>query len=384
MPAAAAAARQTRLQKPAMHTLYRRIITVPLYSFIRNPVFAAHRLPVLAAMLLMALADNAFAHGVTLKLQSTQPSESALTRHFISPWAQQIHDASGGRINLLGVQAEQTAPAADLFQLAQDRAADVVWLDHANAPEKFPRFSIFGSALPGSSSAGSSQALWYWCEVNDLAFREFKELRILAASRHDAPLFHMREKSIASLSDLSGLKIAVPNGDGREFLAALGASPLVMPASEMGKALGDASVDGVLLSWSSLETYGLGSLVKTHVAAPSGAPWAYAEISALLMNPDAYRGLADDLKTIVRANSGIDVSAWIGKVLDETAARARQGAAERGDTIGNLSGSDLAGWNLAAEAAIAKRVKALDEQGLRGEKMVGKVRALITEYDTAR
>jgi TRAP-type C4-dicarboxylate transport system substrate-binding protein len=357
---------------------------VSLYSIGQNPIFAACRLPACAAVLLMALAGNVFAHGVTLKLQSTQPADSALNQYFISPWAQQIYDASRGRINLLTVPVDQPGAQVDLFQLAQDRIADVVWLDQANSPDIFPRFSVFGSALPGSASEGSSQALWSWCDVNDLAFREFKELRILAASRHDAPLFHMREKPIDSLSDLNGLKIAVPNDDGRDFLVALGASPVVMPASDMGKALSEASVDGVLLSWSSLAMRELGDLVKVHVAAPPGAPWAYAEVSALLMNPDAYRSLADDLKTIIRANSGIDVSAWVGKVFDETAAKARQIAADRGDTIGNLPESDLAGWNQAAEVAIGKRVKALDDRGLKGERTVTRARALITQYDSAR
>ncbi len=357
---------------------------MPIYCFSQDPIFAARRLAVFAAMLLMTLAGNAFSHGVTLKFQSSQPSESALTRDFIGPWTQKIHDASGGRINLLSAQEQQSGAAVELFQLVQDRGVDVVWLGQANAPAMFPRFSVFGSALPGSASEGSSQALWYWCEVNDLAFREFKELRVLGAARHDAPLFHMREKSLASLSDLSGLRIAVPTGDGQEFIAALGAEPVVMHLSEMSKALGDANVDGVLVSWSSLAAHGLGSMVKVHIAAPPGAPWAYAELSALLMNPDAYRGLADDLKSVVRANSGIDVSAWIGKVLDEAAAKARQDAADRGDTIGSLPESDLAGWNLAADAAISKRVKALDDQGLKGEKMLTNARALITEYDTAR
>ncbi len=354
------------------------------YSFSRNSVFSACRLAACVGALSMALTGNAFAHGVTLKLQSAQPSESLLTRQFLGPWSQNIHDASGGRINLLSEQGPQTGAALDVFQLAQDRVADIVWLDQANAPDMFPRFSIFGSALPGSASEGSSRALWNWCEANDLASREFKELRVLAASRHDAPLFHMRERPLAALSDLKGSKIAVPSGDGREFLAALGASPVVMPLSEMGKALGDASIDGVLLSWSSLTTHGLEGLVKVHVAAPPGAPWAYAEVSALLMNPDAYRGLADDLKSVVRENSGGDVSAWIGKVFDETAAKARQGAASRGDTIGNLPESDLAAWNQAADAAIGKRIEALNERGLKGERMVTKVRALITEYDPAR
>ena len=337
-----------------------------------------------AALLFFTLAGNAFAHGVTFKLQHAQPADSALNRNFVEPWANKIHDDSGGRINLLATPGNQADAAMDLFQLVQDRGADVVWLDLPQSADAFPRFSVFGSALAGATSAGSSQALWSWSDTNDLAFREFREMRILAASRHDAPLFHLREKPVSTLSDLKGLTIATPNADGQDFLTALGASPVVMPGSAMRKALTDASVDAILLSWSSLATLKLEDLVKVHVAAPPGAPWAYSELSVLLMNPDAYRSLADDLKQIIKDNSGGDISAWIGKVFDEEAIRSRKRAAERGDKIGNLPESDRPNWDEAANAAVNKRIKALDDLGLRGEKMISKVRALIGEYDPAR
>jgi len=350
----------------------------------RRSNFAARTISVSAFVFSLALAGNALAHGVTFKLQHIQASGSALNQYFITPWVQEIHDKSGGRINVLTTPANDASASTDLFQVAQDRVADIVWLDLPAWSGEFPRYSVFACALPGTTSEASSKALWSWSDTNDLGFREFKELRILAASRHDAPLFHMREKQLASLSDLQGMKIGIPNPDGADFLAALGASPVVTSGPEMRKALADAEIEGVLLSWSSLTTLGLADLVKVHVSAPAGAPWAYAEVSALLMNPDAYRSLADDLKQVVRASSGSDISAWVGKVFDENAAKAQQDAAARGDSIGNLPESDLATWNEAADAAISKRVTALDDHGLRGEKIITKARAVITEYDSVK
>lgn len=355
-----------------------------VFPISRRPILAACAFGLGAIVFALALAGNAFAHGVTFKLQHSQAPGSALNQTFITPWAQKIHDESGGRISLLTMPAGEADGAVDLFQIALDRAADIVWLDLPASSGDFPRFGIFSASLPGITSAGSSQALWAWSDSNDLGSREFRELRILAASRHDAPLFHMRQHPIASLSELKGLKIAIPNTDGEDFLAALGASPLVATGSQMRKALADGTVDGVLLSWSSLTTLELAQFVKMHAAAPTGAPWAYGEVSALLMNSDAYRSLADDLKQVIRANSGNDVSAWIGKVFDESAAKARQAAAEHGDVLRSLPASDLAAWTEAATTALKQRVKALDDRKLRGEKMVIKVRALINEYDAPR
>ena len=337
-----------------------------------------------ALALSLSFAGNALAHGVTLKMQHTQAGDSAFNRLFVEPWKQKIYDESGGRVNILLTPAGEPGSAPDLFQLAQDRGADIVWLTLPGASGEFPRFGLFGAALPGVTSTGSSRALWSWSDVNDLGFREFKELRILAASRHDAPVFHLREKQVASIADLQGLTIGIPNKDGADFLAAIGVNPMVISGYDMRKALTDASVDGVLLSWSSLVTLGLEDTVKAHVEAPAGAPWAYAEVSALLMNPNAYRSLADDLKQVVRGNSGSDTSAWIGKVFDESAAKAREAAAARGATVNALPDADKAAWVEAADAAIGARVKALDERRLRGEKTVAKARTIINENDPAQ
>ena len=353
-------------------------------SFSQRLLAGSSRLMAFAALLLFGFTSDAFAHGVTLKYQDTQPANSAFATSFLDPWARKIYDESGGRINLLAAPRDAASADADLFQAVRDRSADVVWMDLQQPGASFPRFSVFALALEGNSSEGSSQALWWWVDTNDLAFREFDEMRILAASRHDAPVFHMRDKSVSSLSDLKGARIAIPNSDAAQFLTAIGAQPFVTTSSAMRTALEESKVDGVLLSWSSLATLGLEELVTTHAEAPADAPWPYAEVSVLLMNPNAYRGLVDDLKQIMRANSGSDVSAWIGKTFDQSANAARKRAAERGENVSTLPAGDLDKWREAASAAVNEGVGNLDAKGLKGEKMVTKARALIAEHDPAK
>ena len=350
-----------------------------LISFIR-PV-RSQRTGAFAFFLLLALAlgRDVHAHGVTLNLQHTLPATSAVSTKFIEPWATKVHDDSGRRITL---HIEPVAAdGADLFLSVQNRKADVVWMDLVNPAETFPRLGVFGAALPGNSCEGSSRAVWTLVEMNDLGFREFKDMRVVAASRRGAPLFHLRDRKPASLADLKGVKVAVPNADGEAFLKALGMTAVTMSYPDMSRALANADIDGVMLSWNSLDAYGLDKLVKTHVNAPDGAVWAFAELSVLLMNPDAYRSLIDDLKQVVRGNSGMEASAWLGKVFDEGAAQARERAAARGDSIATLPAGDAGPWEQAAKAAIDQRVKALDARELKGARMVDGARKLIEEND---
>ena len=190
--------------------------------------------------------------------------------------------------------------------------------------------------------------------------------------------------NIESLSDLNGSKIAIPNPDSAALLAAVGASPIITPESSIGEALSGGKLDGALLSWSSLATLKLEELVKTHTGFPAGAPSPYAKTSVLLMNRDAYRSLADDLKRVVGDNSGSDASAWIGAVFDDGAAMARQRARERGDTINILPTDDLASWRDAVKAVVDDRIRNLDERGLKGKSLIDKARELIREYDPVK
>ena len=339
----------------------------------------------IAAIFAALSVGSAFAHGVTLKTHHALPANSAFVKNFLEPWARKIHDESGARINLL-ISPDDPANGASarLYQMAKNREADIVWLNVHDAATDFPRFGVFGLPLAANSSEGSSRALWAYIDANDLGFREFGKLRILAAGRHDAPLFHMRSNNIASLSDLSGMKIAIASAQSAALLAAVGASPIVTPESSMGEALSSGEVDGALLSWSSLATLKLEKLVKTHTEFPTGAPSPYAETSVLLMNREAYGSLADDLKQVVSGNSGSDASAWIGTVFDDSAAKARADARERGDAISVLPADDLAIWRDAVKSVVDTRIKNLDERGLKGESLIGKARELLKDYDPAK
>ena len=362
----------------------------PSFRSLINFLVQASATTTITAVVTALSVGTAFAHGVTFKAHHALPADSIVLKNFLEPWTRKIHDESGARINFL-MSADDPAKGAyaRFVQMAKDREVDVVWLDLRNldlhnAATGFPKFSVFGLPLTANSSEGSSRALWAYVDNNDLGFREFGKLRVIAASRHDAPLFHMRSIGIESLSDLNGRKIAIPNPDSAALLAAVGASPIITPESSIGEALSGGKVDGTLLSWSRLAALKLEELVKAHTGFPAGAPSPYAETSVLLMNRDAYRSLADDLKRVVGGNSGSDASAWIGAVFDDVSAGARQRARERGNAINVLPADDLARWREAVNAVVDDRIRNLDERGLNGKSLIDEARELITEYDPVK
>ncbi len=113
-------------------------------------------------------------------------------------------------------------------------------------------------------------------------------------------------------------------------------------------------------------------LLAVHVS-PAPAQTArvsnFADVFVLLMNAEAYRGLSDELKKVINANSGAGMSATLGRIFDDSNARAGQSA------DGNHSDAE------ARQRAIDNRIKELDQRGLDGKELLESARALLTQYD---
>lgn len=113
-------------------------------------------------------------------------------------------------------------------------------------------------------------------------------------------------------------------------------------------------------------------LLAVHVSpapTPTAASSPFSDIFVLVMNAETYRGLSDELKKVINANSGADMSATLGRIFDDNKARAGQSAGgERSDAV-------------AQQSAIDNRIKELDQRGLDGKELVESARALLTQYD---
>ena len=99
------------------------------------------------------------------------------------------------------------------------------------------------------------------------------------------------------------------------------------------------------------------------------------------MNRDSYEGLPDDLKAVIDANSGIETSAWVGRVMDEGDAPARAIAVERGNTIATIDGAELERWQEAAEPVVASWIADMEDQGIDAQALIDSLAAILAEEE---
>jgi hypothetical protein len=102
------------------------------------------------------------------------------------------------------------------------------------------------------------------------------------------------------------------------------------------------------------------------------------------MSKSSFRGLADDLKAAVNANSGIETAAWLGRVLDVAAASARKAAVGRGDVVRSVTADEQARWRQAAAQVTAAMLADLEKAGVRVRPLLDSARERLKEFDAVR
>jgi len=330
--------------------------------------------------------NSAWAHGVALRVQHALSADSAFHTQFLVPWAHKVEQESGGRLHVQLYPAMQMGgEAAQLFDQAKNGDAEIVWgalTDDVRG--RFPALEVFALPFVSNSTEGSSRALWEYMRMSDLAHTEFDGVRVLAIHQSDAPQFHLRHRSIESLADLNGLKLAVPSPMGAKVLAALGAASVEMPTARVATALSNGELDGAVLPWEAIPALKLEEIAKYHSELAPNSPRLYSSVYVLAMNAAAYKSLPDDLKKVVLANSGAETSARLGKMFDDAAASARKRAAARGNAINVLPADELAKWKTPAQRVIDQWTQELAQHGLQGNELIESARGALAEYDRAQ
>ena len=330
----------------------------------------------------LALSGAARAQEVTLKLHHFLPPMSPFHSKFMAAWAERVTKQSNGRMKVQvypSMQLGGTPP--QIFDQVKDGVVDIGWTVAGYSAGRFPAFEIFELPFMVNSASGGSRALWEYVHVNKLDKTEFKDVKLLAVHQHDEPHFHMIDKPIKTLADLKGMKVRAPTRITNKLLTALGATPVGMPVTQVSDALSKGVINGALLPWEVVPSIKVHELVKYHSEIDEKSRWLYATVFVFAMNSAKYASLPPDLKKIIDANSGAELSSWIGKMADEEAIPARKQAVDRGNTFNTISLDELKNWQKAAQTVTDDWIKDLDKRGLDGKALVNSARELIGKYD---
>lgn len=254
-----------------------------------------HNIRVLAAAVAIAFAGGAQAQ----EKFEVKVAEFVGPQHFMTKWLMQwgekLEKASNGRLAFKHFPSAQMAPTPAHYDLARSGQAEVSWFLHGGTPGRFPLTEI--SHLPymvGSAEIGTKV-------LNDPELRskyldaEHKGIRVLLLLTHQPGNVHTTKKPIRTADDMKGMRIRFSSPTIRDFVAALGGTPVGVPPPDQLEQLQKGTIDGAFID------YGGAGIAFKFAGTVKYTTEMYSYISSfgVGMNPDFYNKLPADLKKLV-------------------------------------------------------------------------------------
>ena len=328
----------------------------------------------IGAVAALALSGSALAQEVTLRIHQMLPAQATIPAQAIEPWAAKVQEESGGRIKVELYPAMQLGGAPpELFDQAKDGVVDIIWTVLGYTPGRYPKSEVFELPFMTTNAADSSAAFYNYVMAN--AMDEFKDVKVIAVHTHGPGLFHSRDP-IRNLEDLKGMKVRGGSRIISSMLGLLGAEPVGMPVPQVTEALSKGVIDATTIPWEVTPSLRVSELVKNHTGFTSQYG-LYTQTFGFIMNQDSYNNLPDDLKAVIDANSGLEVSRQFGAVMDSGDATGLNIAVQAGNNIVQLDEAETARWQEAAQPTIDQWFADMEAAGIDGKALYEAAKAAI-------
>jgi TRAP-type transport system periplasmic protein len=328
-----------------------------------------------AAALALALhAGAANAQPIELKLAYFVGDQHAMSQWLVK-WANKLEQDSGGRIAVKRFPGSQMGPMQQHYDLARTGQADVAWFLHGATPGRFPLTEI--SHLPylvGSSEIGTKV-------LNDPELRakyldaEHRGVRVLLLLTHQPGNVHTTRKAIRTTDDMKGLRLRFASPTIREFVAALGGTPVGVLATEQVEQLQKGTIDGTFIDYGGAGiAFKMGGVLKY-----STEMYSYISSFAVAMNQDFWNKLTPDLQVLV-TKSMTGVEKEVGEAWDGLDTVGKKLLVDGGAEAIKLSPEENAKFRKIGAEVADKHLKELEGKGAPARAVHDMMKALADKH----
>ena len=329
----------------------------------------------LLATLAMLNAGTASAQQpIELKLAYFVGDQHAMSQWLIK-WANGLEKDSGGRIVVKRFPGSQMGPVQQHYDFARTGQADVSWFLHGATPGRFPLTELVQVPyLVGSAEIGTKV-------LNDAELRskyldaEHKGVKVLLLLTHQPGNVHTTKKAIRTTDDMKGLRLRFASPTIRDFVAALGGTPVGVLPTEQVEQLQKGTIDGVFIDYGGAGiAFKMGGVVKH-----STEMYSYVSSFGVAMNSEFWTKLPPDLQALV-TKSMVGVEKDVGEAWDSLDVPGKKFIMDGGGEAIKLSPEENAKFRkIGAEVAAAK-VKELDGKGLPASAVYDTMKSLSEKH----
>ena len=331
----------------------------------------------LAAGIFLACVNGAHAEPITLRVHTFNSPKAIVHRLFLQPWAREVEERSGGRVDIEVYPAMQLGGRpSELYGQARDGVVDIVWTLPGYSPGRFPLTEVFELPFVCGDAVATSQAL---TEFHDKWLRdEYEDSRPLVFHATAPGHFHTVDRPVHALEDLEGLKMRVPSRVGAATLEALGAVPVGMPVPKVYEALSRGVVDGAWVPWTIMRPFRLHEVTRHHTEV-----FLSCALFVMTMNKARYDGLPADIRTLIDDTTGMALAKRLGRLWQDDEKPGRAIAVERGHSILALSEAERERWRTVTRVVTDAWVAKVGEMGHDGQALLADAVRLVAKYRDA-
>ena len=328
----------------------------------------------LATLAILLAINLGSAHAIELKLAYFVGDQHAMSQWLVK-WANNVERESGGRITVKRFPGSQMGPVQQHYDFVRTGQADVAWFLHGATPGRFPLTEIVQVPyLVGSAEIGTKV-------LNDSELRskyidaEHRGVKVLLLLTHQPGNVHTTKKPIRTIEDMKGLRLRFASSTIRDFIAALGGTPVGVVPTEQVEQLQKGTIDGVFIDYGGAGiAFKMGGILKY-----STEMYSYVSSFGVAMNPDFWNTLPPDLQALV-TKSMTGVEKEVGEAWDALDVPGKKALIDGGAEAIRLSPEENAKFRkIGAEVAEAK-VNELESKGMPARAIYTMMKSLADKH----
>jgi TRAP-type transport system periplasmic protein len=329
----------------------------------------------IAAVLAAALGAPALAkEKFEVKVASFVGEQHFMSR-WLAGWGEKLEKASNGRLVFRYFPGARMAPPPAHYDLARTGQAEVSWFLHGGTPGRFPLTELISLPyMAGSAEVGTRV-------LNDAELRaryldvEHKGVRVLLLHTHPPGNVHTTKIPVRTLEDLKGLRIRFAAPTVRDFIAALGATPVGVQPAEQLEQLQKGTLDGTFTDYGGAGiAFRLGGTIRY-----TTEMYSYVASFGVAMNPQFYNKLPEDLKKLLD-ESVKGVEQEVGRGWDALDAPGKKALMDAGMQPIQLSRDEDARFRSVGARVHEAKLKELEAKGLTARAAYNQMKALSEKH----
>jgi TRAP-type transport system periplasmic protein len=327
-----------------------------------------------AAIALLSSGRLTGAQPIELKLAYFVGDQHAMSQWLIK-WANNLEKDSSGRITVKRFPGSQMGPVQQHYDFVRTGQTDVAWFLHGATPGRFPLTELVQVPyLVGSAEIGTKV-------LNDSELRskyldaEHKGLKVLLLLTHQPGNVHTTKKPIRTVEDMKGLRIRFASPTIRDFIAALGGTPVGVLPTEQVEQLQKGTIDGVFIDYGGAGiAFKMGGVLKY-----STEMYSYVSSFGVAMNPDFWNRLSPDLQGMV-TKSMTGVEKEVGEAWDGLDVPGKKAIMDGGGEAIRLSPEENARFRKIGADVAEARVKELESKGMPARAIYDRMKSMAEEH----